>query len=119
MAVDDTLRSSAPPNRPLLKPLPPDHKGPARMGFAVLRRHRMLVAAFACVVGLAAAYTAYRWNSDASGVPVLVAATLKKHADRRARRRAALWPASVFRRRVAASATEEPVTRSERELISS
>ncbi|OIJ25944.1 hypothetical protein UG56_015315 [Nocardioides luteus] len=49
----------------------------------------------------------------------LVAATLRKHADRRARRRAALWPASVFRRRVAAPATEGPVTRSERELISS
>lgn len=75
MAVEDTLPSSVPPNRPLLKPRRPDHKGPARMGFAVLRRHRMLVAALACVVGLAAAYTAYRWNSDASGVPVLVAAT--------------------------------------------
>ncbi|MER7555443.1 DUF3488 and transglutaminase-like domain-containing protein [Nocardioides sp. NPDC126508] len=49
----------------------------------------------------------------------LVSAALKEHADKRARRRAALWPASVFRRRASASTTDGPVTRSERELISS
>lgn len=48
----------------------------------------------------------------------LVSATLREHADRRARRRARLWPASVFRRR-SAPATDGPVARSERELISS
>ncbi|MEU6135781.1 DUF3488 and transglutaminase-like domain-containing protein [Nocardioides sp. NPDC047086] len=48
----------------------------------------------------------------------LVSAALREHADRRARRRARLWPASVFRR-PSAPATDGPVARSERELISS
>jgi transglutaminase-like putative cysteine protease len=48
----------------------------------------------------------------------LVSATLREHADRRARRRARLWPASVFRR-PPVPASDGPVARSERELISS
>jgi transglutaminase-like putative cysteine protease len=48
----------------------------------------------------------------------LVSATLSEHADRRARRRARLWPASVFRRPTAPAAAG-PAARSERELISS
>lgn len=48
----------------------------------------------------------------------LVSATLREHADRRARRRARLWPASVFRR-PPTPASDGPVARSERELISS
>jgi macrolide-specific efflux system membrane fusion protein len=73
-AVEDMLISFAPPNRSLLKPAP-GHDGPVRKIFAALRRHRMLAVALACAIGLAAAYTAYRWNSDTSGAPVLVAAT--------------------------------------------
>ncbi|WP_328531554.1 DUF3488 and transglutaminase-like domain-containing protein [Nocardioides sp. NBC_00368] len=48
----------------------------------------------------------------------LVSAALREQADRRARRRARLWPASVFRR-PAAPTTDGPAARSERELISS
>jgi hypothetical protein len=63
----------------------------------------------------------YAEHRDAAAVGEdvrLVSATLWEHADRRARRRARLWPASVFRR-PAAPATDGPVTRSGRELISS
>ncbi|NGN91494.1 transglutaminase domain-containing protein [Nocardioides sp. KC13] len=48
----------------------------------------------------------------------LVSAALREQADRRARRRARLWPASVFRR-PSTSAVDGPAARSERELISS
>ncbi|MEI7058039.1 DUF3488 and transglutaminase-like domain-containing protein [Nocardioides sp. CCNWLW239] len=63
----------------------------------------------------------YAERSDAAAIGddvSLVSAALREHADRRARRRARLWPASVFRR-PSAAATDGPATRSERELISS
>ncbi|GGR59145.1 transglutaminase family protein [Nocardioides luteus] len=48
----------------------------------------------------------------------LVSAALREHADKSSRRRARLWPASIFRR-PAAQASDGPTSRSERELISS
>jgi macrolide-specific efflux system membrane fusion protein len=75
MTVEDTLLSAAPRNLPLSKLPLADRGGRARTVLTALRHHRMLIAALAGAVGLAAAYTAYRWNSDASGAPVLVAAT--------------------------------------------
>ncbi|GGU12360.1 transglutaminaseTgpA domain-containing protein [Nocardioides albus] len=62
----------------------------------------------------------YAEHGDAASVGDdvrLVSAALREHADRRTRRRARLWPASVFRRPTAAAAG--PTARSERELISS
>lgn len=62
-------------------------------------------------------YAEHRGTAAVGDDVRLVSATLREHADRRARRRARLWPASVFRR-PSAPATDGPVARSERELIS-
>jgi transglutaminase-like putative cysteine protease len=63
-------------------------------------------------------YAEHRGTAAVGDDVRLVSAALREHADRRARRRARLWPASVFRRPTA-PAGDGPATRSERELISS
>ena len=75
MSAQDTLLSSGPRSLPPLKPVPAIHEGLAGNTLRRLRRHKVLVAGLACVAGLAAAYAVYRWNSESSGSPVLVAAT--------------------------------------------
>lgn len=75
MSARDMPLSPGSQNLPLKGSLPMQHGDAARPILSVLRRHRAVLAGLACIALLAAAYMAYRWNSSASGSPILVVAT--------------------------------------------
>ena len=75
MPTQDTLIIPEPRAAPPMKPPRAESGGPAGRALTALSRHRRLAAGLACVAVLGVAYTVYRWNSDTSGSPVLVAAT--------------------------------------------
>lgn len=75
MSPEDTLANPVPLVVPLAMSSPASGGGFLHAILTPLRRYKLLAVGLACAGALAVAYTAYRWNSTTSGLPIIAVAT--------------------------------------------